>query len=382
MNQHQYQQKPGLERPLAFSGEATHGGDIWGASRRLEIPLDQVLDLSASLNPLGPPPGLRQELDASFDSLCHYPDRQALKLRHALSDWLGVETINILPGNGSTALIRLVIRVMDLRPIVVIAPVFGEIPRSLALSSRHFHYLFLHEQNAFTPTAQDLQRLWEVNPSCVFITNPGSPSGACWDLELLEKMLAQAHRRQCWVVLDEAFVDFTPGDYAAWSPARVLEYPRLIVLRSMTKIFCMAGLRLGYLLAHREAVRTLAMLGEPWSVNTLAQKAGVFCLGQTEYLEETHRRVEQWRGEMADQLQEMGLKVFPSQVNYLLVRLPELGPTAAEVAAYCAARGVLVRDCESFAGCGKHHLRLAVCPPADQQRLFKLLREAMQPAAD
>ncbi len=369
---------PGPERPLTFSGEATHGGDVWGAARRLGVPPSQVLDLSASLNPLGPPPGLRQELDAAFDSICHYPDRQALELRRALAQRLGVEVINVLPGNGSTALIRLVIRVMDLHPIVVMAPAFGEIPRSLALSSRHFHYIFLQEKESFTPTDHDLQRLWEMEPSCVFITNPGSPGGACWDLGRLEQLLAQAQRRRCWVVLDEAFVDFTPGDYAAWSPSKVLEYPRLIVLRSMTKIYCMAGLRLGYLLAHREAVPTLSMLGEPWSVNTLAQRAGVFCLQQSQYLDETHRRVAAWRDSMVQQTSAMGLSVMPSQVNYLLTRLPRSGPTAAEVAAFCAAEGVLLRDCSSFAGCDEYHLRLAVCRPADQKRLFTVLGQALE----
>lgn len=367
----------GAKRPLAFSGEAVHGGDIWGAARGMGVPLSQVLDLSASLNPLGPPPGLREELDRSFDDLCHYPDRQAIELRQSLAQRHGLDPANVCPGNGSTALIRLIVRVMDLSPIVVVAPSFGEIPRSLALSGRHFHYLFTKEANAFAGTADDLGDLWEHDPSCVFVTNPVSPSGVCWDQNVLRQLLAQAKRRQCWVVLDEAFIDFVSQEHADWSAKQIPDNPRLLVLRSMTKIFCMAGLRLGYLLAHREAIGTLAPLGEPWSVNTMAQRAGVFCLNQEQYLKDTYDAVARLREMMSKRLSSMGLKVYPSQVNYLLVRLKRTGPDAAEVAASCAQSGVLVRDCNSFPGCDSHHLRLAVCNPSDQERLWRALDQAL-----
>lgn len=359
--------------PLVFSGEGLHGGDVWGAARALGVPVTQILDLSASLNPLGPPPGLHQELAANFDRLCHYPDRQALELRRALAAHHGLGLGNVLPGNGSTALIRLIARVMDLSTIVVMAPAFGEIPRSLALTSRHFHYLLMDEKNNYAGREGDLERLWDMEPNCVFLTNPVSPSGVCWDLEVIDQLIAQAKRRRCWVVLDEAFIDFASDEQASWSPGRVLGYNRLLVLRSMTKIYCMAGLRLGYLLAHEEALRTFNSLGEPWSVNTLAQAAGVYCLGRREFVEQTRKQGALWREAMAERMAALGLKVYPSEVNYLLARIPPEGPTAAQVARACAPHGVLVRNCESFVGCGDHHLRVAVCQPADQDRLFEAL---------
>ncbi len=354
-----------------------HGGDIWGAARRLQQDLHHILDLSASLNPLGPPPGLDQVVARALELICHYPDRSNFELRRALARNQGLEPGNILTGNGSTALIRLLSRALELKTILVMAPVFGEFPRSLALAGRHFHYHQLSEENHFLPTLQDMESAWEQEPSCLVLTNPQTPCGALVEPAVLDMCLDLARRRRAWVVVDEAFMDFAPREARDWAPRRVKEYPRLVVLRSLTKFYCLAGLRLGYLLCHRQTMPPLAELGEPWSVNTLAQAAGVFCLEQEEYARDTRRLVRRWRREMAGELEEMGLEVYPSQVNYLLTRLPASGPDACRVAAACAERGILVRDCSSFPGCGPRHLRLAVTTPQERARLYPVLKEAL-----
>ncbi len=355
-----------------------HGGDVWGAARRLQRDLHRILDLSASLNPLGPPPGLDQVVSRALDLVCHYPDRSNFELRRALAAGLGLEPGDILIGNGSTSLIRLLSRALELKTILVMAPVFGEFPRSLALAGRHFHYYQLSEKNHFLPTAQDMEAVWAQEPSCLVLTNPQTPCGDLVDPAVLDRCLELARRRRAWVVVDEAFMDFAPREARAWAPRRVREYPRLVVLRSLTKFYCLAGLRLGYLLCQQQGISPLAEQGEPWSVNTLAQAAGVFCLEQEEYARDTRRLVRGWRREMAAELEEMGLEVYPSQVNYLLTRLPAPGPEAARVASACAEQGILLRDCSSFPGCGPRHLRLAVTTPQQRKRLYPVLREALE----
>jgi len=364
--------------PETFAGAPEHGGDLWGAARRLGCDPREVLDLSASLNPLGPPPGLGEVLGEALELICHYPDRYNLELREALAGHLGVEPANILPGNGSTALIRLLARALDLKTILVLAPSFGEFPRALAIAGRHFHYHMLSDQDGFVPCEEDLAEMWEAEPSCLILTNPSTPAGAAWDRGVLEQLLHQARRRRCWVVMDEAFIDFVSADDAAWSPPLVQEDPRLLILRSLTKFYCLAGLRLGCLVGHSSTIAELAPLGEPWSVNTLAQRAGVYCLEQKDYAEQTRRVVARWREAQARSLKDLGLRVYPSRANYLLVELPDQGPSAARVAESCARQGVLLRDCANFPGCHDHHLRLAVAPPEDQDRLLEVLPAALQ----
>ena len=363
---------------VAFAGGSAHGGDIWGAARRLKRPLNEILDLSASLNPLGPPPGLAEEMAGCLGLLCHYPDRHTVELNQALAEACGLEPGNVLPGNGSTALIRLVARALDLKTILLLAPTFGDFARALALAGRHFHHFFLKEENNFAPTMADVEDLWQQEPSCLILGNPLSPSGGLVDSSVLEAILAQAERRRAWVVLDEAFIDFAPAPAQGWAPAKVLANPRFIVLRSLTKFYCLAGLRLGYLLAHQDTAAELRLLGEPWSVNTLAQKAGPYCLAQKQYAEKTREVVSLWRKAQAERLAELGLFVFPSQANYLLVRLPAEGPTAAQVAKACAQQGVLLRDCASFNGCAPYHLRIAVASLEEQERLFSVLTPALK----
>ena len=362
----------------SFTGANLHGGDVWAASRQLGVPVGDILDLSASLNPLGPPAGLKEALVDSLEVLCHYPDRHNTALVDTLAGGLGLEPGNILPGNGSTALIRLLGRALDLSCIQVIAPAFGEFSRALAIAGRHFHYYILPEKRDFVVETREMDNLWRDNPTCIVITNPMTPSGGLHGVEFLEWLLAQAERRQCWVVLDEAFIDFAPKEDREWVLSKVNKNRRLLVLRSMTKFYCLAGLRLGYMLGHADTLAELAPLGEPWSVSTPALAAGVHCLAQAEYAENTRKMVRKWREEQAAGLEKLGLYVFPSQVNYLLTRLPENGPSAAQVAAACAQKGVLLRDCANFPGCHSHNLRFAVATSEEQDRMFEVLEPALQ----
>ena len=356
---------------------AHHGGDIWGASRDLEFAVGDILDLSASLNPLGPPEGLHEVILDALRSICHYPDRSALGLRRALAGWLDLEPGCILPGNGSTALIQLVTRALKPENTVIFSPAFGEFYRALELSGWNYHAHYMAESRAFAPSMEDLEAAWEREPDCLIMTNPISPSGSLADEPVLNAAFEQAMARNAWLILDEAFIDFAPGRARAWSVPRIRQYPRLVVLRSLTKFYCLAGLRLGFLMADPGTVERLAPWGEPWSVNTLAQAAGAFCVMQEDYARLTREMVSQWRDDMARRLRALGMELYPSQVNYLLMRMPHGAVSAGELARVCFPRGVLLRDCASFEGCTERHLRIAVCAPKDQERLFALLKSIL-----
>ncbi|MCB2190256.1 MAG: pyridoxal phosphate-dependent class II aminotransferase [Deltaproteobacteria bacterium] len=371
------------ERALAvFGGDAVHGGDIWGWSRHLDMPVEDILDLSASLNPLGPPPGLDQVVSQAMSGVCHYPDRLAYAFRKALAQSLGVSASCLLPGNGSTALIRMISRVLDLKNIVLVAPAFGEMARSLAIAGRHFHYLLTKEQDDFVPTAHDLETLWDMDPSVVIFSNPTTPAGTLIPREILDSIVHMAARRRVWVVVDEAFIDFADDQTRSWATEAIKQHKRLIILRSLTKFYCIAGLRLGFALANADTLSDFAPMGQPWSVNTLAQAAGVFCLAQDDYAQKTRQSINHWREEQAAALGQLGLNPMPSVANYLLCRLPVTGPTAAQVAEYTARQGVLLRPAASFVGCGDYHLRVAVTTSQEQQRLMAALEQALAQKPD
>jgi len=364
-------------RSELWSQGQAHGGDVWGASRRLGLKVHEVLDLSASLNPLGPPPGLAERLAASLEQICLYPDRQCLELRHALAAEHGLDPLCFLPGNGAPSLLNLLARALTSRDILVLAPAFGEIARSLALAGGHFHFHMLNEREGFAPTAHDLDSIWQQEPACVILSNPLIPTGGLVEPEWLDQLMTTAQRRKAWVVLDESFMLFAPQAARDWAPALINKHPRLVVLRSLAKFYCLAGLRLSYLTCHPETTVQLAPLGEPWSVSTPAQAAGVFCMDQNDYAEKTRRAVALWRQAQESALAELGIEVFPGQVNYMLANLPSSGPTASQAQDACLEQGVLVRDCSMIPGCGPRHLRLAVAADADQPRLIAALQNAL-----
>jgi threonine-phosphate decarboxylase len=354
-----------------------HGGDVWGASRSLERPVEQILDLSASLNPLGPPPGLREVILDTLDRVCHYPDRGAHELREALGAWLGLQPGCILCGNGSTALIQLLTRSLNPEKTVIFSPAFGEFYRALDLHCWDYVPHYLSESRSFVPSDNDLQAAWSHDADCLIMTNPISPSGALVPEGILEAAFSEAKKRNAWLILDEAFIDFAPDAARSWAPNRIMQYPRLVVLRSLTKFYCLAGLRLGFVMCHPQTMQDLTPWAEPWSVNTLAQAAGAYCVRQEQYAKETRQAVTRHREAMIQRLEALGMQLYPSEANYLLMKTPEGAPTAKELAAASYPHGVLLRDCASFEGCGERHLRIAVCGPQEQERLFSLLERLL-----
>jgi threonine-phosphate decarboxylase len=361
-----------------FPQGQAHGGDVWGAARDTGREAEDFLDLSACLNPLGPPPGVRQAIVDSLEHLCRYPDRQCLKLRRALAQSLGLHPANLLAGNGGPSLLQLLGRALTMRDIVVLAPAFSEISRALALAGSHFHFHTLSERQRFEPGPDDLDDVWALSPSCVILSNPLTPSGGLVEPAWLDALVQQARRRRAWVVVDESYMEFAPDDARSWAPEAVAKHPRLLVLRSLAKFYCLAGLRLSFLMGHADTMVQLAPLGAPWSVNHPAQAAGVHCLRhEGAFARRTRETVARWRAEQAELLQGLGLAVFPSQVNYQLLRLAPGGPGSDQVARDCARQGVLLRDCSSFPGCGHRFLRAAVARPEERPRLAGALDKAL-----
>ena len=163
-------------------------------------------------------------------------------------------------------------------------------------------------------------------------------------------------------------------------PRRLEQYPRLLVLRSLTNFWGLAGVRLSYLMAHRDTMARLAPLGDPWSVNLIAQKVGLFCLEQEAYQAQTREKLPVWREAQAQALGELGLSVLPSQASYQALSLPLGGVSGSQVAQACADQGVLIRDCTTFPGCHQRTLRVGVAPPEQRPRLVQALSRALEQA--
>ncbi len=356
-----------LAPSLAGAPPQDHGGNRAEVQARLG--LGELLDFSASINPLGCPEGLQACVAAAWPSVLHYPDRRAAPLREALARRTGLAPEALAIGNGSAELLDLALRVLAPRRLVTCPPDFGLYGRlvppgtATALVPRV-------EAQGFAPDLGALARGLAPGDAVLF-SNPGNPSGHPVAAPDLQALLGRVRAAGATLVLDEAFADFCPGVSLLGEAGRD---PHLVVLRSLTKIYAIPGLRLGYLGAHPTLVARLEALQVPWSVNALAQAAGAYCLGVEGWGARSRAFVARARERLAEALGALpGLEPLASAANYLLVRVGPPGATAAYEA--CARRGVLVRHCGSF-GLGERYLRVAVRTDGENDRLVAALAGA------
>lgn len=351
-----------------------HGGNVFALARSLGIAPEELVDFSASINPLGPAPGVREALAASFDRLVHYPDRQAAELRRVLAGFHGVDPCNIAVTNGSTELIYLIPRVLPGSRGLVVAPAFSEYAHSLERAGWELDHFVLSATDGFALSLERLAERLGQGVDLLFLCNPANPTGALLPPPVIGELLGLCRATGTFLALDEAFMDFCEGESAK---RMVCESGGGVVLRSMTKFYAIPGLRLGYALGPAEVVEQLSSLLEPWSVNTLAQAAGAASLADPGYRELTLRRCREGRDLLFRGLAALpGLKPYPSSANYLLVELVN-GLSAPALRDALLLRRIMIRDCSNFAGLDGRFFRVAVKGHADNSRLLAALGEVL-----
>ncbi|WP_298271533.1 threonine-phosphate decarboxylase CobD [Geobacter sp.] len=352
-----------------------HGGTVFAVARYLGVPPEEILDFSASINPLGPVPGVREALAAAFDRLVHYPDSDAAELRDALARRHGLAPECFCVANGSTELIYLVPSLAAAGRGLIVAPPFSEYAKSLARGGREVDYLDLSPADGFTLSPSSLnERLGAGGHSLLFLCNPGNPTGRLIPRAGVAEVLDICHRRGTFLVLDEAFIDFCEEESAV---ALAAEREGVVVLRSMTKFFAIPGVRLGSAVGHPRTIARLAPLREPWSVNTLAQVAGIASLADPSYPRRTRDLVAAERERLAAGLTRLpGLSPFPSTANYILVEITA-GPDAPALCRRLREERILVRDCSTFRGLDGRFFRVAVRGGEENDLLLAALGRAL-----
>lgn len=350
-----------------------HGGNIFAVARNLGIAPERIIDFSASINPLGMAPGVREALSASFDRLLHYPDKGGGELKQALAAYHGIDAAEIAVANGSTELIHLLPHVFGGRRALIVAPAFAEYALALDRSGWQINYLTLSPIDNFALRPDQLRERLADGCDMLFLCNPGNPAGNLLSLREVAQIITLCRESGTFLVLDEAFIDFCEEESAK---KLILSNPRAVLLRSMTKFFGIPGLRLGYAIAAAGTVAVIAGAQNPWSVNTAAQVAGVASLAAPDYRRRTRAYVDAERERLAAALSALGgLKVFPGRANYLLVQITRRGLGAGALREALLVKGVLIRDCSNFCGLDESFFRVAVRLQEENDVLLQALAE-------
>ena len=360
--------------------EPTHGGEVFAAARLQGVPLDRILDFSANINPLGPSSKALRRLRHDLSLIRFYPDAEDRELRDVVANQAAINGECILFGNGATALLHLIPRVLKPRTAVVLEPGFSEYRTALQREGCRIAALLLRPEAGFQlDRAALFDAIHRARPDVFVVGNPNNPTGTVLPTPLLSELIRVCSRRRIYLVLDESFIDFTPY------PSRVSEAANrshVVVVRSLTKFWALAGLRIGYLVAHKALVEKLSARSEPWSINTLASAAAAESLRDLKYRDRTLHLIRQERAFLVKQLARLAwLETYPSETNFLLVRITAPGITSSQLRERLQQRNILIRDGSGFPGLGRRHFRIAIRGHSDNQRLIDELHAIPHGAA-
>lgn len=347
-----------------------HGGDVYGAMRDLGIPLSALIDYSANINPLVDADWIKALLEPYWEQVLHYPDPENVALTMAIANRFGVALEQVVLGNGATPLIHQLVETLKPDRARLCAPTFGEYGKALERSHVPVDYAYCDgetlqvdcEALADIPLAQGERGM-------VFLCNPNNPTGQLTPVTEILGLLSNLPAG-CYLVVDEAFIEFTEAGEANSMVPYLGSYRNLVILRSATKFLGMPGLRLGYLLAGDMALAGALRDALPiWQVNVLA--AGLYLEGMK--LQDLRLRtvdyVTEERRHLYEALTERGFRVWPSNANYFMVRPPE----EMDFGALLYRQGILVRSCDNYEGLPKGLYRLAVKTSEDTARLLTAL---------
>lgn len=363
-----------------------HGGNLrWAAQVAHCSPAD-ILDFSASINPLGPPHSAIAAIQAHLPDLRAYPDPHYSDLRQGLAHYHRIDPAWICPGNGSAELLTWASRELASHgATAVLTPAFGDYGRSIRafdgeivtcpIMSPKEGGTGAVDNEAVNEPVMDLADILKQSPlretDCngIIINNPHNPTGHLWRRDDILALVD----RFALVVVDEAFMDFLPPDRQQSVIEVVTEYANVVVLRSLTKFYSLPGLRIGYAIAHPDRLRQWQEWRDPWPVNILAAATASTVLTDTNFQQQTFSWLDNARPLLFNGFQQMpGLFPYPGAVNYLLV---ETNRSAIDLQRHLLERDrILIRDCVSFPELGDRYFRVAVRTEEENKRLLAAVK--------
>ncbi len=333
-----------------------HGGQVYNTLGNF---LGDWLDFSANINPLGLSEKILHTLTENLRGVVNYPDPNATELKRAISRRYDVTEKNLVVLNGAAEFFYLYLNVMRPARVVIPVPSFSEYERAARAANCDIKYFFTNAAENFSLDVEKLQ----VNSSdCVIIGRPNNPTGNLISTEKILKLAKVAN-----VIVDESFIDFLDVE-----SIRKFVSEKISVVQSLTKIFAIPGLRLGFAVVEENLARRLNLSKDVWNVNFLAQKAGVAALSDEIFLRRTRAWLEVEKKFFVERLKNLrGVKVFSPTVNFVLFKHEQ----AEKILVELRREKILLRSCANFVGLDKNYLRSAIRSREENLKLFNALEK-------
>ena len=354
-----------LEPAISSHKPVSHGG-IYSISN----PGLGILDFSSNVNPLGPSPNVLKIIKNQLNTLHIYPDSNSLKLRKDLQSYTKIPSSQIVVGNGATEIIYNFCKsfLSKKTPILIPSPTFGEYEAGAKLAGAKVIFFKTMDLK------KDIDQFISKCPSngCIFICNPNNPTGNLLSKNYLKKIIIAANKKNTLVFLDECFIELVP-DYNESIITLAKKYDNLFILRSLTKSFGLAGIRIGYGIGTKKLVSILNQIKIPWNVSGLAQYAASAAISNPNYLDKAKKIIRTELNYLKNNISKLeNFYCYDSVTNFILIKSKL---NSSKLQQKLLKKKILIRDCSNFRGLNNYYIRIAVKTRKENQRLVHALGE-------
>ena len=354
-----------LDSAISSHKPVPHGGIYSIANPSLDL-----LDFSSNINPLGPSTKVLHTIKNQLNSLQIYPDSESVELRKKLESYTKISSSQIVVGNGATEIIYNFCKAFLSKKTTVLIPIptFGEYEAAVKMVGAKVEFYKTMDLK------KDLDNFISKIPKngCVFICNPNNPVGYLTPKKYLKKIILAANKKNTLIFLDECFIELVPN-FDESIILSVKKYNNLFILRSLTKSFGLAGIRIGYAVGAQKHISILNKIKIPWNVSGLAQYAACAALDTPNYLDKTKKIIQKEINYLKNNISKLdNFDCYDSVTNFILIKT-KLKSTFLQKK--LLKKKILIRDCKNFRGLGNNFIRIAVKTRKENQILVHALEK-------
>ncbi|MEW5693516.1 MAG: threonine-phosphate decarboxylase CobD [Candidatus Hydrogenedentota bacterium] len=355
-----------------------HGGNLREAKERFKLAEKKFIDFSANINPLGFPTKIKTIIEKNINQIACYSDPEYREFKLTLAEKINVSPHNILVGNGSMELIFLSIMCLLPQKVLIPIPTFSEYERAAKMINCDCIFLRCKQSRNFQI---DINEMIKYLPrvDLIFLCNPNNPTGTLIPKAEILYLLKKCLRYNVFLIIDETFINFLTDADKVTLIKEASKNSKLLVIRSLTKIFAIPGLRLGYIVGNKRLINNISRYQPTWSVNTFAQLVGKEVLNDTRFISQTYELINKEREILFRNLKEIkGIIPFSSKTNFILAQLTNPRINSNELYNFLGKNGILIRDCSNFRGLNNRFIRICVRTRKENLKLINNIKKILR----
>lgn len=352
-----------------------HGSDLEKIEQIYGIKKENITSFSANVNPLGISFRLKDTLASHLDAITTYPDREYTDLRKAIGKYVDTDYEHIIVGNGSSELISIIIQIKKPKKACIIGPTYSEYEREIHISGGLCHYFPLKEEEDFHLNIKELCETLKKDTDLLILCNPNNPTSTVISTKEMREILDVCKQNDILVMVDETYIEFTDNMEKITAVPLTEIYNNLVILRGISKFFAAPGLRLGYAICgDLDFIREINQKKNPWTINSLAAIAGEIMFSDEEYINQTKTLISSERTRICEKLKQCkGLKIYPCNANFVLVRSLDNNITADDIFDAAIKQNLMIRNCSSFPFLNNQYFRFCFMDPEKNDELLNVI---------